>query len=50
MFGFYQDSFVGVEQRSVQMVEVGYQKGAAQAGKNIRFKVDVVPGTASELS
>lgn len=49
MFGFFQESFVGIEQRAVHMVEVGYQKGAEQAGKDMRFEVDVLPGTASEL-
>ena len=49
MFGFFQESFVGVEQRSVHVVEVGYQKGAEQAGKNIRFEVSILPGTASEI-
>ena len=30
------------------MVEVGYQKGAAQAGVNLVLNVVSIPGTASE--
>ena len=49
VFGFFEDSFIGVEQRSPHMVEVGYQKGAAQAKRDLRFKVTVLPDTASKF-
>ena len=32
------------------MVQVGYQKGATQAGENLVFNVVDKPGTASEFS
>ena len=48
VFGFFQDSFVGVEQRSAHTVLAGYKKGATQAGKNLVFNTRDAPGTASE--
>ena len=50
VFGFFQDSFTGVEQGSGHMVQAGYQKGAAQAGQNLVFDVVDTPGTASEFT
>ena len=49
VFGFFQDSFSGVEQGPGHMVQAGYQKGAAQAGQNLVFSVVDTPGTASEF-
>ena len=48
VFGFLQDSFSGIEQGPGHMVEVGYQKGAEQAGVNLILNVMSIPGTASE--
>ncbi len=50
VFGFFQDSYVGMEQRTGNhWVEVGYQKGAIRVEKNLVFDVHDHPGTASEL-
>ena len=49
VFGFFQDSFTGVEQGPGHMVQAGYQKGAAQAGQNLVFNVMDRTATASEL-
>lgn len=54
VFGWFQDSFTGIEQ-SVgpeldHNVQAGYQKGAAQARENLIFNVVDMPGTASECS
>jgi hypothetical protein len=48
VFGFLQDSFVGMEQGPGYTVEVGYQKGAELARTNLVLSVVSVPGTASE--
>lgn len=48
VFGFFQDTFIGVEQGQAHMVQTGYQKGAAKARVNLVFKVVDTPGTASE--
>ena len=50
VFGFYQDSFVGVEQEQGYTVQTGYQKGAAFVGTNLLFSVISIPGTASEFT
>ena len=50
VFGFFQDSFTGVEQGPGHMVQAGYQKGAAQAGQNIVFHIMATPGTASKFT
>ena len=43
MFGWFQDSFAGVERRQTHVVQAGYQKGAEQAG------VDILLNVVSEL-
>ena len=50
VFGFFQDSFTGVEQGPAYVVQAGYQKGAAQAGQNLTFDVVATPGTASKFT
>ena len=49
VFGFFQDSFTGVEQVQSHTVQAGWQKGAAEAGVNLFFSVRTIPGTASEF-
>ena len=39
VFGWFQDSFVGIEQELAHTVEVGYLKGAEVAGINISVNV-----------
>ena len=50
VFGFFNDSFVGVEQGQGHTVQAGYLKGAAFAGTNLVFTVMDTPGTASEFT
>ena len=50
VFGFFNDSFVGVEQGQGHTVQAGYQKGAQSAGTNLVFDVTNTPGTASEFT
>lgn len=50
MFGFFQESFAGVEQKTDHMVQVGYWKGATAAEQNLVFNVEDTPGTASEVT
>ena len=50
IFGFFQDFYIGMEQRTGNhLVQVGYQKGAIQVKWNLVFNVHDSPGTASEL-
>ena len=42
VYGWFQDSFVGVEQELAHTLEVGYLKGAEVAGVNISVNVDVM--------
>ena len=49
MFGFFQDSFTGVEQESGYTVQVGYQKGAQVAAQDLEFTVVATDVTASKL-
>ena len=50
VFGFFQDFYVGMEQRTGNhLVQVGYQKGAIQVKRNLIFNVHDSPGTASEF-
>ena len=44
VYGFFQDTFVGIEQGASHMLQVGYQKGGAQS---LLFNVVTSPGTAS---
>lgn len=37
VYGWFQDSFTGVEQDSSYFIEVGYQKGAHHAGLDLLF-------------
>ena len=50
VYGWLQDSFVGVERGASYSVQMGYLKGAAQAGVNLVFSVAREPGTAGMLS
>ena len=50
VFGFFQDSFIGLEQGPGHSVQVGYQKGAQVAAQDLAFNVVSTPGTASEFS
>ena len=47
VLGFFQDSFVGKEQKQSHTVQAGYQKGATFARTNLIFNVTNIPGTAS---
>ena len=50
VFGFFQDVYTGMEQRTGHhSVQVGYQKGAVQVKRNLVFDVHDSPGTASEF-
>ena len=42
VFGWYQDSFVGIEQESPYNLSVGYLKGAEQAGASARLMLNVL--------
>ena len=46
--GFFEDSFIGVEQGPDHLVQVGYQKGAQIFRQNLEFNIVNTPGTASE--
>ena len=55
VFGWFQDSFVGLEQELAHTVVVGYLKGAEVAGVNISVNVDVMsqstgPGMSNNCS
>ena len=41
MFGWYNDSFTGVEQEDAYTLQIGYQKGAVQLGQNLGFRISV---------
>ena len=43
VYGWLQDSFTGVEQDSSYLLEVGYQKGAQQAGLDLLFLTTAQP-------
>ena len=50
MFGWFQDSFVGMEQEIAHSLSVGYLKGAEQAGDGARMMLNVIRifGSASK--
>ena len=43
VYGWFQDSFTGVEQDLSYLLEVGYQKGAQQAGLDLLFLTTAQP-------
>lgn len=43
VYGWFQDSFTGVEQDSSYLLEVGYQKGAQQASLDLLFLTTAQP-------
>ena len=49
VFGFFKDSFTGIEQGPGHTIKVGWQKGAAQAGVNLVFNVISTGLTASRF-
>ena len=49
VFGFFQDTFTGLEQGPGHTVLAGWQKGAAQSGVNLVFNVINTGITASEF-
>ena len=53
MFGWFQDSFIGIERESTYSLSVGYLKGAEQAGTSasadLMLNVVTKFGNASEL-
>ena len=49
VFGFFQDSFIEVEQELGYTVLAGYQKGADVAGEDLELLVMSTDGTASKL-
>ena len=50
MFGFFEDSYVGIEEGPSHIVTAGWQKGAVQGGANLIFDVINAGITASEFS
>ena len=48
VFGWYQDSFTGVERDQAYMLQAGYQKGAEQADVDILLNVVSELDTASK--
>jgi hypothetical protein len=46
VFGWFQDSFVGIERESAYNLSVGYIKGAEQAGARLMLNVVTNFGTA----
>ena len=50
VFGFFNDSYIGVEQGQGHTIQAGYQKGAASAGTLLLFNVVDIPDTASEFT
>ena len=49
VFGFFQDSFIGVEQEFGYTVKAGYQKGAEVGGQDLELLITTSDGTASKL-
>lgn len=49
VFGFLEDSFIGMEQGQGYTVQVAYLKGADAATTNLQFNVQDIPGTAREF-
>ena len=49
VFGFFEDSYVGIEEGPSQRVMAGWQKGAEQGGANLIFDVVNRGITASEF-
>ena len=49
MFGFFEESYVGIEEGPSHTVLAGWQKGAVQGGANLSFDVVNTGITASEL-
>ena len=49
VFGWFHDSFTGMEQRQAHTVQAGYQKGAEQANVEILLNVVSELVTASKL-
>ena len=53
VFGWFQDSFIGIERESTYSLSVGYLKGAEQAGTStsadLMLNVVIKFGNASEL-
>ena len=50
MFGWFQDSFVGIERESPYNLSVGYLKGAEQAGARLMLNVRENLGTARKYT
>ena len=50
VFGFFEDTYVGIEEGPSHTVMAGWQKGAAQGGANLIFDVLNTGITASEFS
>lgn len=43
VYGWFQDSFAGVEQNSNHLIEVGYKKGAQNASLDLLFLTTTQP-------
>ena len=50
VFGFFEESYVGIEEGHSHTVTAGWQKGAQQGGANLIFDVVNRGITASEFS
>ena len=49
VFGWYQESFTGVERESAYVLYAGYQKGGYQAGTEIELRVTSKLDNASKM-
>lgn len=51
VFGWFQDSFVGIERETPYSLSVGYLKGTDQAGTSAELMLNIMTkfGNASEL-
>ena len=50
VFGWYQNSFIGVEQEVAYKMQAGYQKGASHTNVNLQFDIASWLDTASKLN
>ena len=47
VFGWFQESFSGIERGPAHILQAGYRKGREAAARNLVFNVSNIPGTAS---
>ena len=49
VFGWFQDTFIGMEQAASHSVQAGYLKGASHTNNRLEFNVVSKVGTAGKL-